>query len=641
MDTSIKPGDDFYMYVNSLWQENTEIPADKTSTGPYVDLQESAFEEVKAILEELAADAGTSPGSDRRKLGDWYASMMDVQAIDKLGLAPIKPELDSIAAISNRPQLEQVLADGNGGLGAKPIVIGFEYDRKKIDTSVVNISVAGLSIPIREIYIAPEYETVRNLHLEHIARMLALAGFDNSEDRARHVQSVEKRIAEITWTKTELRDRSKQYNPLTLPGLTKLAPGIDWKAFLKNAGADKLDRINVETPSTISGLAKLVAEVPLQDWRDYLAYHLLANTQQYLPKALRDEYFSFYTKTLGGQPEPDPRWKVALLDTGGDGRPLMDTLSQAFITRYIPTDTVPQMNKIIKNILAAFDDRLARLDWMTPETRAAARKKLSKVTIKAVSSGVWNNADGLKVVRGDAVGNARRAADFIQKRKMSYLDILPDRDLFLRPAFLVNAYANPVWNEIVFLAAIIRPPFFDPEADPAVNYGAIGSVIGHEVSHLFDDQGRKVDGDGLLNDWWTEKDAKNFVAAADALASQVASYEVLPGKHMNGQLTLGESIGDEAGLVIAYEAYRHSLGGKKAPVLDGYNGDQRFFLSYAQMWRWKGREAYIDKLLKSDPHPLTNYRPRTMRNIDAWYKAFAVKPGDALYLPPDKRVNIW
>jgi putative endopeptidase len=344
---------------------------------------------------------------------------------------------------------------------------------------------------------------------------------------------------------------------------------------------------------------------------------------------------------LSGQPEPDARWRVALEDTSGQLRPLSDALGREYVQRYVPVDARPAAQDLVGNILKAFDGRLAKLEWMSESTRQGAQEKLRRLTVKTLYPDAWLGSEGLEVVRGDAIGNARRAAAFTRKRELGWITSNMDRRMFLQPVYVVNAYALSEWNEIVFLAAIMRPPFFDPKADPAVNYGAIGAVIGHEISHLFDDNGRLSDGQGLLRDWWTEADAQRFTATSEQLAKQVSAYEVLPGKFPDGKLTLGESIADVAGLTVALDAYRRSLGGKPAPLIDGYTGEQRFFLAYAQMWRWKGRDAYVEQIMKTDAHPPNNIRPYTVRNVDAWYEAFNVKPGDRLYLPPEQRVRMW
>lgn len=641
MDRKIKPGDDFYGYVNGAWQARTEIPADKTEAGPASSLQDVALDQARALLEVAAADSKASKGSDRQQLGAWYASMMDEAKIESLGLAPLKSDLDQIRAIANRTQLADMLAANNARLGASPIGVSIDFDRKQLNTMLLSIETGGLSVSVRELYLEPAYEPIRKQLGEHMARMFTLAGMDDGENRAARVMGLEKQIAGVMWSATEMRDSSKRFNPTPVADLAKIAPGIDWERFLDKAGVQDVTTVNLSTPSSTTGLVRLVANAPFQDWQDYLTYHLLLSTQSYLPKKFRDEAFSFYGKTLQGQPEADPRWKVALLDLGWSGRPLADTLSKEFIARYVPAESRPQMQEMIRNLVAAFDARLEKLEWMAPETRAGAREKLAKLTIKAIYPDLWQTADGLDVVRGDAIGNAQRGAAFLKQRDMSWVKTLPDRRIFLQPVYVVNAYAMAPWNEIVFLAAIVRPPFFDPKADKAVNYGAMGAVIGHEVSHLFDDQGRQTDANGLLRDWWTKTDAERFVAATDKLALQVGSYEPLPGKHVNGKLTLGESIADVAGLTVAYDAYRRSLEGKEPPVIDGFSGDQRFFLAYAQMWRWKARDAYLDQLLKTDVHPPTFVRPSTVRNIDSWYSAFGVQAGDKLYLAPDQRINPW
>jgi len=641
MDKTVKPGDDFYSFVNGVWRANAVIPADKRDTGPFTLLQDTAYEQVKKMVEEIAADKDTQVGSDRQKIRDWYLSLMDESKLESLGLRPIQKDLDKIRAVSDRDTLADMLAENLSGLGGSPLRIGFEFDLKHANKSLTAISTGGMSLPAREMYLEANYEPVRKAYHEHLARLFKMANMTDADKRADNVLKMETEIAQFTWSLADKRNPLKKFNPTPTAQLSEIAPGINWQRFLSLAGAGSPDIVDVTTKSSIVGMTKLIATAPLDQWRDYLTYHLFTSVYVALPNDYRDEIFSFYGKTLRGQQEPDPRWRQAIADMGGVGRPLVDPLGKEFVDQFISPESRPQLQKIVTNLLEAFDGRLKNLEWMTPETRKEAREKLAKTTIKVIYPDIWQDTNGLDVVRGAAVGNLRRAAAFVHKRDMSYLKTLPDRRLFLKPIFEVNAYANPDWNEIVFLAAIVRPPFFDPAADPAVNYGAIGAVIGHEVSHLFDDQGRVYDGDGLLRDWWRPEDAKQFIKVTDRLAEQMSTYEPLPGKHINGRLTLGESIADVAGLTVAYDAYELSLNGKPAPVLDGYTGEQRFFLAYAQMWRWKPRDAYLDQLLKMDPHPPTNLRPQTVRNLDAWYKAFNVKPGDKLYLAPKDRVNPW
>lgn len=641
MDTSVKPGDDFFRYVNGKWVERTEIPADKREAGGLAVLQDKALEETRRILEEAAADTRAAKGSDARKMGDWYASFMDEAAIEAAGFAPIQPELDAIAAVETRQQLVDLFARSHASLGLKPLLVTVDFDRHRVGRTLVSIETSGLSLGAREFYLEDAYAPIRQAQLAHIARLLRIAGFDGAQARAKNIQALETKIAGITWSATDLRDDKKKYNVITVAELAQRAPGIDWPRYLAGTGVGAPAEVNLSTPSSIAGMAQLVANEPLDAWRDYLRYMMVAGTSKYLPKAARDEIFDFLGRQLSGQQQPGPRWIDALLDAGGQERPLADAMSKAYIERYVAKDARPVAREMVDNLVAAFDARLARLDWMAPETRKGAREKLSKVTLKLLYPDVWRDASALEVKRGDPVGNARRAIAWTRQEYLGWLEQYPDRRLFLQPVYIVNAYANTVWNEIVFLAAIVRPPAFDPKADPAVNYGAMGAIIGHEISHLFDDKGRASDGDGLLRDWWTAQDAERFTKVAQRLQDQVGSYEPIPGKKVNGALTLGESIADVAGLVVAHDAYLRSLGGRPAPAIDGYSADQRFFMAYAQAWRWKGREAAIDRMLKTDAHPPSAVRPNTVRNLDAWYEAFGVKPGDKLYLPPEERIRLW
>ena len=641
MDPSVEPGDDFFRYVNGKWVERTEIPADKLEAGGLAALQDKALEETRRILEEAAADTGAARGSDTQKMGDWYASFMDKAAIEAAGFAPIRPEMDAIAAVETRQQLVDLFARSHGALGMKPIIVGVDPDRNQVGKTLVTIETSGVSLGAREFYLEPAYAPVRQAQLAHVARLLRVAGFDDTEARAKNVQALETKIAGITWSATDLRDDNKKNNVMGVAELAKRAPGIDWPRYLADAGVGAPAEVNMTTPSSITGMAQLVANEPLDAWRDYLRYMMVAGTSKYLPRAARDEVFEFFGKELSGQQEPGPRWIDALLDAGGKERPLADVMSKAYVERYVPPDARPKAREMVDNLVAAFDARLARLEWMAPETRKGAREKLSKVTIKLIYPEVWRDASALEVKRGDPVGNARRAVAHTRQEYLGWLKQYPDRRLFLQPVYLVNAYANTVWNEIVFLAAIVRPPAFDPKADPAVNYGAMGAIIGHEISHLFDDKGRTSDGDGLLRDWWTPADAERFTRVTQRLQDHVGAYEPLPGQKVNGALTLGESIADVAGLVVAHDAYRRSLGGKPAPVIDGYTADQRFFMAYAQAWRWKGRDAAVERQLKTDPHPPSAVRPNTVRNLDAWYEAFGVRPGQKLYLPPEERIRLW
>ncbi len=641
MDTSVKPGDDFYGYVNGTWHKQAEIDSDKKSTGPASELGDLAFEQVKTLLEDAAADTNATKGSDRQKIGDWYASMMNEEKLVADGLAPIQADLDRIKALKDRTALADLLADNLSSVGAVVVRVNSEFDKKNPGKSIPALLSEGMSLPARDLYLKDEYAPIREKFADHVARVFELAGMDDAGKRAERVLELEIRIAEVMLPREEMRDPNKMFNPTPTSKLPEIAPGIDWTRFLERSGFSDSKIVNIKVKSSLAGLTKLITDVPLEHWRDYCTYKLIGGVEEALPKTYRDEFFDFYGKLLGGQPEPDPRWKVVLISMGWNGKPLADAIGREFVERYVPEETRPQTQEMVDNLLTAFDARLAKLKWMTPQTRAEAREKLAKTTIKVVYPDYWEGTDDLDIVRGDAIGNLKRGAAFVYRQNLSELTTYPDKRKFFKPVYQVNAYAHPDWNEIVFLAAIIRPPFFDPKADPAVNYGAMGQVIGHEISHLFDDQGRQYDGDGRLRDWWQPEDAKQFEAVANRMVDQMDSYEPLPGKHVNGKLTLGESLADVAGLTVAYDAYQLSLNGKEAPEIDGFTGEQRFFIGYAQAWRWKARDAWLEQLMKMDVHPPSNLRPQTVRNLDAWYKAFDIQPSDALYLKPEERVQPW
>lgn len=640
MDRSIKPGDDFYSYMNGTWNKSVEIPDDKLAVGPMISMQDLAQDELKSMINEISLE-GTTQGSDTQKIRDWYLSMMDLVKLDSLGLSPLVKDLEAIEKLSSRGDLVDMLAKNLADLGAAPMHLDFGFDAKNAGKTLLEISTTGMALPAREMYLDENYTPIRKSYREHLIRVFTLIGNSNPDISADNVVELETSMAQFTWSKAELRNPIKKFNPVPIEQMDEIAPGIDWTRFMSAAGADAQKIVNATTKSSIASLANLIATAPISKWRDYLRYHLIREAQAALSRSFRDEFFDFYGRSLSGQKEELPRWKTAIESMGGRGYPLVDALGKEYVARYVPHDSRPILRNIVNNILGAFDKRLQQLEWMTPETRNEAREKLAKTTIKVIYPDAWMSTEGLDVVRGDALGNMRRGKAFLFKRTLDWAQNSPDKRFFFNSVYAVNAYANPNWNEIAFLAAIVRPPFFDPTADPAVNYGAMGAVIGHEISHLFDDQGRLYDGDGILRDWWKPQDAQQFIKVTKQLATQMESYEPLPNKHMNGQLVLGESLADLAGLTVAYDAYKISLNGKTAPVLDGFSGDQRFFLGYAQAWRFKGREALIDRLLKIDPHPIANIRPLAVRNLDAWYSAFNIQSDDKLYLARENRVNPW
>jgi len=640
MDTSVKPGDDFFAYSAGTYLKNLEIPADKTSYGMFTKLRDLSQERTRTIIEK-AATSGGAPGSEAQKVGDFFASFMDEAAIEAKGIAPLKPDLDAIAAIDSKAGLAEAFGRNLKMSAPSPIAIGVGPDRKNPDRFVVQAFQSGLGLPDRDYYLDdknPAFGNARARYKAYIATLLGLAGYDNAANRAEAIFALETAIARTHWTRVERRQAEKTYNPVATADLPTRFPGVDWTRLVAGTGIPAQPEMIVATPSAIEGTAKLIDTIPLEIWKDYLAFHTIRDAAAFLPKAYVDANFEMYSKTLGGQPEQQPRWKRGVDITSSV---LGEALGKLYVTEYFPPAAKAKADELVKNIIAAMDTRLENLAWMDPKTRAAAREKLAAFTPKIGYPDTWTDYSALEVVRGDALGNARRAALFDHDRDIAKLGKPVDRSEWFMTPMTVNAYANPTWNEIVFPAAILQAPFFDPKADDAINYGAIGAVIGHEITHHFDDQGRKYDKTGRLADWWTEEDVKRFKAQTDKVVAQYGAYEPVPGKKVNGELTLGENIADLAGITIAYDAWKRSLGGKEAPVIDGFTGEQRFFLGFSQVWRQKYRQAALMQQLVTDPHTPGHFRPYVVRNIDAWYDAFKVKPGEKLYLSPEERIKVW
>ncbi len=641
MDRTATPGDDFGRYANGDYLKHLEIPADRSSYGMFTKLRDLSQERTRGIVEASAAVKDAKPGSEAQKVGDFFASFMDEAAIEAKGLAPLKPALDRIAAIADRTQLSRAFGQASR-LGIDlPVGAGPMQDLKNPDVFAVYVGQGGLGLPDRDYYLDtknPKFAEIREKYATHIAAMLKLAGLDNSEARAKAIFALETKLAGTHWTQVESRQIEKLYNPVKVSDLSTAYPGVDWTAFLSAVGIQGRQELIIAQPSAIQGAAKLIASEPLEAWKDYLRFHTLRNAAPFLPKAFVDENFAFSGKVLSGQPENQPRWKRGVdLTTASLG----EALGKLYVAQYFPPESKRQADLLVQNIIAAMDQRLANLTWMDPQTKLKARAKLAKFTPKIGYPATWRDYSKLEIRRGDALGNATRVADFAFQRELDKIGKPIDRTEWGMTPMTVNAYANPLWNEIVFPAAILQPPFFDAKADLAVNYGGIGVVIGHEISHHFDDQGRKFDKEGKLADWWTAEDVKRFTALTDKVVKQYAAYETLPGTHVNGELTLGENIADLAGANVSYDAYHKSLGGKSAPVIEGYTGDQRFFLGFGQVWRQKYRDAALLQQTTTDPHTAGFLRPNVVRNLDAWYAAFAVKPGQALYLAPEERIKVW
>ncbi|HEY0085290.1 MAG TPA: M13 family metallopeptidase [Allosphingosinicella sp.] len=639
MDKAVNPGDNFYDYVNGTWHKNTEIPADKASWGGFGILRDLSDSRTREII-EASAKANAAAGTNEQKVGDLYASFMDEAAIEAKGLTPLQPFFAKIEAIQNQADLARFFGEANRLGISTPFGAGIEQDLKNNTVYSVYLGQGGIGLPDRDYYLDdknPKFAEVRTKYKAHIANMLRLANISDPEGRAARIFDLETKIAQAHWTRAESRQIDKLYNPMNAQAMAQNMPGLDFPVFLKAAGLDLQPQVIVTTPSALAGAAKLVQSESIGTWKDYLTFRTLSGSAGMLPKAFVDESFAFNGKVLSGTPQLKDRWKRGVDLVGGT---MGEAVGELYVTRYFPPDAKAKADELVQNLIASMDKHLVALPWMAAETKAKARTKLAAFTPKIGYPDKWRDYSALQVVRGDAVGNALRAQEFEFQRQLAKVGKPVDRSEWGMSPQTVNAYANPLLNEIVFPAAILQPPFFDPNADPAVNYGAIGAVIGHEITHHFDDQGSKFDPTGNMSDWWSPEDVAKFKAMTDRVVKQYGEYEPLPGSHVNGELTLGENMADLAGLTIAYDAYKMSLKGKPDKVIGGYTGDQRFFLGFGQVWRNKMRDEALQQQLTTDPHSPGNVRPNVVRNFDPWYAAFNVKNGK-LYLKPEERIRIW
>jgi putative endopeptidase len=637
-DPSMKPGDDFYRYANGHWQDTTQIPADRSSWGSFQMLRERSLEQLHEILEGLPQDA--PGGSNEQKLNDFYRAYLDTATIDRLGLAPAQPVLQQIAGANSYDAVARIMSRPELRLTA-PINFNMQPDDKDPDHYMVTIAQGGLGMPDRDYYLKddPTYKELRAKYAAHIERLLHLAGDADAAQEAKAILEVETQIAGAHWPRAKRRERELTYNPETREQLATFAPGMPWPALLAGAGLEQQPRFVVREADAIQALAALFPKVPLERWRAYLRYHFLAGNADVLPKAFDDEVFSFYGHELHGQEQLQARWKRACSAVDGE---LGEAAGQLYVKRYFPPSSKQQMLELVANLRASYQARIEKLPWMTPETRKVALEKLAAFHPKIGYPDKWRNYSGLEIKRGEALGNMMRGEAFDWDRQLKRMAEPTDRGEWGMTPQTINAYYYSTFNEVVFPAAILQPPFFDPNADPAVNYGGIGGVIGHEMGHGFDDQGSKSDAKGVLHNWWQQADVDAFHQRVDRLAAQYDSYTVLPGLNINGRLTLGENIGDLGGLSVANDAYHRALHGAKAPVLAGLSGEQRFFLSWAQVWRTKQRDEDLRSQVTSNPHSPGQFRVNgVVRNVDAWYPAFNVQPGEKLYLPPNERVHIW
>jgi len=639
-DRSIRPQDDLYRFVGGAWLAKTEIPNDRSNYGSFAILDDQAQEEVKQLIVAASTQANRPTGSNAQKVGDFYLAYMDISRAESLGISPLKDELARIDAIATPRDVARYIGYSQRIGVAQPFAWFSGPDSKNSTVYLGAIYQNGLTMPDRDYYLSPDekYAQFRAKFAEYVEQMLARAGERDARSAAARIAALETRIANYQWTKVQNRDPVKTYNPMTLPEYQKLAPGFDWMAFFEGMGAP-VQRLDVSQPSFVKGIGQLVKTVPVSDWRAYFKFQLLDDYSPALSAQFADLEFGFHQKTLNGIPEPLPRWRQAVDSMGSN---MGELIGRMFVESHFGAEAKARMLGLVGNLLKAFDSSIDGLEWMSPATRAEAKKKLSMITVKIGYPDKWRDYSALSVRSDDLVGNLLRASAFEHQRYVTRTGGPVDKSEWLMTPQTVNAYYNPTTNEITFPAAILRWPFYDMTADDAVNYGGIGSVIGHEISHGFDDSGRQFDGDGNLRDWWTADDGVKFKQRAAELARQYSGYTVLDNRHINGELTLGENIGDLSGMAVAFRAYQISLNGKAAPEIDGFTGQQRFFLGWAQVWRRKYRDAELLKRLVTDPHSPSEFRANgPASNIDAFYDAFAVKPDDRMYRAPNERVKIW
>ena len=645
MDKSVKPGDNFFQYVNGTWLKSAQIPPDRSATGSFQDLRIESEKRIGDIIAELEATPYDKLDTEQKKLRDLYDAFLDQKQIDSRGLGPAQKDLSYIAGLQTPEDvaramgLPRLMEDG-------PFGVGIGADLKNPNAYALGLGQSGLGLPDRDYYLRDDKEiaVTRDAYKKYLASVLTLAGVSDAETRAAGVYALELEMAKVEWANADRRDVDKIYNPMPFSELEKFAPGFPWRAYFDAAtipiqGPHGERQVIVQEKSAFPELAKIFAATPVAVWRDYLTVRYLHTFAAYLPRAFDDTNFAFYGTVVQGNPQQLSRATRAVHLLDGE---LGEALGKLYVAKYFKPEAKAHAEQLVGNLLKAYDADIRVLPWMTPATRAKALEKLHKFTPHIGYPDKWRDYSALSIARDDLIGDIQNGTEFEWKRELKRIDDPVDKSEWGMTPSTVNAYYDPSVNGIFFPASILQPPFFDPNADDAVNYGGIGAVIGHEISHGFDDQGAKYDGDGVLADWWTADDKKNFEAKTKALTDQYNSYEPLPGLHINGAFTLGENIADLAGITIAYKAYHISLNGKPARKIDGFTGDQRFYLSFGQIWRSKIRDGALRAQILSNEHSPPEFRALgATRNVDPWYAAFDVKPGDKYYLPPDQRVHLW
>jgi len=643
VEPTIRSADDYYMHANGKWLATTVIPADKPSWSPNYVIHEEAQERLRLIIEEAAASTSAAPNTEARKVGDLYKSFMDETRIEALKMKPLAQEFAAIDAIKNKSEIPALLARLKQIGVLMPVDLDIDQDKRNSTAYVAYLSQAGLGLPDRDYYLDNDDAKIvgiRKMYGEHVARMMAMIGSKTAKQDAAEILAFETALAKSNWTKVENRDPIKTYHKIAVKDLPAYAPGFDWNSYLAATGVSaKASDVVLYQDTYLKAFADLYGKTPLLVWKAYLKWKVLREYGRFLDKATVDERFAFYGTTLYGIPQIRPRWQrgVQMVDDA-----IGEALGQVYVAKYFPPESKARMEKLVANLLAAYKQSIDGLDWMGPETKKEAHAKLAKITTKIGYPAKWRDYSTLAITPDDLVGNVRRANRFEYDRNLAKLGKPIDRDEWEMTPQTVNAYYNPTMNEIVFPAAYLQPPNFNPAADDAANYGAIGRTIGHEISHAFDDSGSQYDGDGNLREWWTADDHKRFTEKTKALVAQFDAYSPVPGYFVNGKLTLGENIADLSGLTIAYKAYKLSLGGKEAPVIDGMTGNERFFLNYAQSHRDKIRDEIQIVYIKSDPHSPDMFRVNgPLSNLDAFYDTYKVKAGDKMFRPPQERVSIW
>ena len=628
-DASVKPGDDWFRFTAGKWVDATTIPSDRAATGTFYDLRERTQDQLKALITQA------KPGT---KVANFYSSFMDEKKLETVGLAPLKRDLAAVNAIASKAAFARYMGTTNGRFGATVVDMGVSSDTANPNLNVLYLGQSGLGLPEREYYFADSFKKQRDAYRAYIARTLGMLGYANPAAAADTIMAFETSIAEKSWKIAERRQIEKLNNPMSTAQVAAYAPGLDWAQFFAGAGVPVQKRIIVGENTAVRDIAKVYANTTLATLKLWQAFHVADQAAPYLNKAMVDSHFE-YTKTLSGVSENRPRWKRAVDVVGGS---LGELVGQTYVSDYFPASSKAKMQTLVANLKTAMAGRIQANEWMGASTKAAAVEKLSRMDVMVGYPDKWRSYAKLTIVPGDLYGNVQRTGVFNNAYQMSFLGKPVDRKLWGMNPQTVNAYNGGLENKIVFPAGILQAPFFDPNADDAANYGAIGAVIGHEISHGFDDQGRKIDATGAVRDWWTAEDAKRFDEQAKIFGDQYAKYEVAPGAFINPALTMGENIADFAGVQVALDAYHASLGGKAAPVIDGLTGEQRFFLAYAQVWRSKAREDALRNQVATDPHSPGQFRAfAPLRNVQAWYDAWGVSANDKLYIAPASRAKIW